>query len=75
MSTSARTRLLSTRAEGLCLVLFTACGWGASWPQTKFLLSELPPFTMRGTCGLFGTAFAILVALARGERMAPPKGR
>ena len=30
---------------------------------------------MRGTCGLFGTAFAILVALARGERMAPPKGQ
>ncbi len=64
---------LGSRAEGLCLVLFTACSWGASWPQTKFLLSELPPFTMRTFCGACGTLFALAVAIARREHLIPPR--
>jgi hypothetical protein len=31
----------------------TAIGWGLTWPVNKFLLSELPPLTLRG-----GTALA-----------------
>ena len=27
----------------------TSVGWGFNWPVTKYLLSELPPLTMRGT--------------------------
>ena len=72
MSTSVRPRFLGSRTEGLCLVVFTACSWGASWPQTKFLLSELPPFSMRLFCGTCGCAFAFAVALARRERLLPP---
>jgi probable blue pigment (indigoidine) exporter len=75
VSTSVRTRFLGSRAEGLCLVLFTACSWGASWPQTKFLLSELPPFTMRTFCGSCGCLFAIAVAMARRERLMPPRSQ
>ena len=75
MSTSVKTRFLGSRAEGLCLVLLTAISWGASWPQTKFLLTELPPFTMRGACGIGGVTFAVLVALARGEPLMPPPGQ
>ena len=76
MSTSAEGRgFLGSKAEGLCLVLFTACSWGASWPQTKFLLSQLPPFTMRAGCGAGGVVFAVLVALARRERLMPPRGQ
>jgi probable blue pigment (indigoidine) exporter len=59
----------------MCLVLFTACCWGASWPQTKFLLSELPPFTMRTLCGSCGVLFAIAVAVARREHLIPPRGQ
>jgi probable blue pigment (indigoidine) exporter len=55
--------------------LFTACSWGASWPQTKFLLSELPPFTMRTFCGSCGCLFAIAVAMARRERLMPPRSQ
>jgi hypothetical protein len=47
-------------------VLFTARGWGASWPRTRFLLSELPPFSMRLFRGSCGCLFAIAVALVRG---------
>ena len=76
MSTSAEgRRFFGTKAEGLCLVLFTAVSWGASWPQTKFLLSQLPPFTMRAGCGIAGVAFAVLVALGRRENLVPPPGQ
>ncbi len=76
MSTSAETnagRLISTRTEGLALLLFTACSWGLTWPQSKFLLTMLPPFTMRAACGVIGFSFAFLVAFLRGERLWPPR--
>lgn len=75
MSTSAEEPSFGTRAQGLCLVLFTACSWGASWPQTKFLLSELPPFTMRTLCGVLGTLFAAAFAVGRRENMIPPRAQ
>jgi len=59
----------------MCLVLFTACSWGASWPQTKFLLGELPPFTMRALCGGCGCVFAFAVAAARREDLRPPRAQ
>jgi probable blue pigment (indigoidine) exporter len=70
-----KTGFVGSRAEGLSLIVFTACAWGASWPQTKFLLSELPPFTMRTLCGTCGVAFAVAVALARRENLIPPPGQ
>ncbi len=54
-------------------MLFTACSWGLTWPQSKFLLTMLPPFSMRATCGVFGFVFAFAVAFARGERIWPPR--
>ena len=73
MSTSDKRRFLGTRTEGLCLVLFTACSWGLSWPQTKFLLTQLPPFTMRFACGVGGCLFAFAVAAIRREKLVPPR--
>jgi drug/metabolite transporter (DMT)-like permease len=61
------------RAEGVALLLFTACSWGLTWPQSKFLLTMLPPFSMRAACGLIGASFAFLVAFGRGERIRPPR--
>ena len=60
---------IGSRAEGLCLVLFTACTWGLTWPQSKFLLTMLPPFTMRAACGLAGGAFAFALAAAKREKL------
>jgi drug/metabolite transporter (DMT)-like permease len=56
-------------------VLITACSWGFAWPVTKFLLSELPPFTMRTACSAAGVAFAFAVAAARREALWPPPGQ
>ena len=56
-------------------MLITACSWGFAWPATKFLLSELPPFTMRTVCSAAGVAFAFAVAALRREALWPPPGQ
>lgn len=75
MSTSADAggRLISARTEGIALVLFTACAWGLTCPQSKFLLTMLPPFSMRGACGVAGFSFAFGVAFIRRENVWPPR--
>ncbi|MBN8928329.1 MAG: EamA family transporter [Rhodospirillales bacterium] len=77
MSTSAEGRrgFLGSRAEGLALLVFTGCSWGLTWPQSKFLLSLLPPFSMRATCGVAGCAIAFLLAALRREPLVPPRGQ
>ena len=66
-------RVPSERVLGLALLLLTACSWGLNWPVGKFLLSELPPFTMRAVCCAGATGFAFLLAGARREALAPPR--
>ena len=43
---------------GLMFLAITSVGWGFNWPVTKYLLSELPPLTLRGTTGVVGAAAA-----------------
>jgi drug/metabolite transporter (DMT)-like permease len=45
----------------------TSVGWGFNWPVTKYLLSELPPLTLRGTTGVIGALLLALLALARAQ--------
>jgi drug/metabolite transporter (DMT)-like permease len=71
----AAPRLPGSRAQGLALLLLTALSWGLTWPQAKFLLTELPPFSMRSVCGVGGAAFAFAVAALRRERLRPPRGQ
>ncbi len=66
-------RVPSERVQGLALLLVSACSWGFNWPVAKFLLSELPPFTMRAVCCVGAVAFAFLLAAMRGEALAPPR--
>src|SRR5258708_20619490 len=51
---------LAARAQitpaGLMFLAITSVGWGFNWPVTKYLLSELPPLTMRGSTGVVGAA-------------------
>jgi probable blue pigment (indigoidine) exporter len=63
------------RAEGLALLLVTACSWGLNWPVMKFILSEVPPFTARTLAGALALVFAVLLALRRGERLSVPRGQ
>jgi probable blue pigment (indigoidine) exporter len=74
VSTSAERHALpdAGRLQGLALLLVTACSWGLNWPIAKFLLSELPPFSMRAVCCATAVVFAFALAMARGERLAVP---
>ncbi|MBS0561007.1 MAG: EamA family transporter [Proteobacteria bacterium] len=61
------------RLEGLSLLLLTACSWGLNWPIAKFMLTELPPFTMRLVCCAGGVVFAYLLVVLRGENIRVPR--
>src|SRR3954465_11213011 len=58
---------------GLMFLAITSLGWGFNWPVTKYLLSELPPLTLRGSTGVIGAALLAALAVARGQslRVAP----
>jgi drug/metabolite transporter (DMT)-like permease len=47
----------------------TSIGWGFNWPATKFLLTELPPLTLRGVTGVLGALLLALLALVRGDNL------
>lgn len=53
--------------------MFTACSWGLSWPINKYLLTMLPPYSMRAVSGFLGCALAFLAAALRRERLWPPR--
>ena len=51
----------------------TSVGWGFNWPVTKYLLSELPPLTMRGTTGVIVASLLALLAILRGQSLRVPR--
>jgi probable blue pigment (indigoidine) exporter len=76
LSTSAEPRrallLDSARLQGLGFLLLTSLSWGLNWPVAKFLLSELPPFSMRALCCALAMVFAFAIAIVRGDRLSVP---
>ena len=54
---------------GLIFLAITSVGWGLNWPATKYLLSELPPLTLRGGTGVVGAALLALLAVLRGQTL------
>jgi drug/metabolite transporter (DMT)-like permease len=58
---------------GLMFLAITSVGWGFNWPVTKYLLSELPPLTMRGTTGVVGALLLALLALVSGQSLRVPR--
>src|SRR3990170_5409943 len=58
---------------GLMFLAITSVGWGFNWPVTKYLLSELPPLTMRGTTGVIGAGLLAALALFSGQSLRVPR--
>jgi drug/metabolite transporter (DMT)-like permease len=58
--------------SGLAFLLVTSVGWGLSWPITKYLLSEWPPLSARGTPGAVGALALALYAIATGVSLRVP---
>jgi drug/metabolite transporter (DMT)-like permease len=51
----------------------TSLGWGFNWPVTKYLLSELPPLTLRGSTGVIGAGLLAVLAVMRGQSLKVPR--
>jgi drug/metabolite transporter (DMT)-like permease len=54
---------------GLMFLAITSIGWGFNWPVTKFLLSELPPLTLRGVTGVLGAVLLAALAVIRRQSL------
>jgi drug/metabolite transporter (DMT)-like permease len=72
-TTTTRSRSRITSA-GLMFLAITSVGWGLNWPVTKYLLSEMPPLTLRGVTGVIGAALLAALALLRGQSLRVPTG-
>jgi drug/metabolite transporter (DMT)-like permease len=70
--TPARTHI---SPAGLMFLAITSVGWGFNWPVTKYLLSELPPLTLRGTTGVVGAGLLALLAVFSRQSLRVPRGQ
>jgi probable blue pigment (indigoidine) exporter len=58
---------------GLVFLGVTSVGWGLNFPIMKHLLTEWPPLSARGLCGIAGAAALALIALARRQSLGVPR--
>jgi drug/metabolite transporter (DMT)-like permease len=57
---------------GLLFLTITSLGWGLNFPIMKNLLTEWPPLSSRGLCGIVGAGLLALIAVAKGQRLTVP---
>ncbi|HLG85300.1 MAG TPA: DMT family transporter [Bradyrhizobium sp.] len=58
---------------GIAFLAVTTIGWGLNWPANKYLLSQLPPLTLRGGTGVVGAALLVCLAMLRGQSLRVPR--
>ena len=58
---------------GLVLLAITSVGWGLNFPIMKHLLTEWPPLSSRGLCGIVGAACVGAVCAARRQKLSVPR--
>src|SRR5882757_3083439 len=61
-----------TSPLGLIFLAIASVGWGLNFPIMKHLLTEWPPLSSRGLCGLVGAAALALIAVARRQNLRVP---
>ena len=57
---------------GLVFLAITSVGWGLNFPIMKHLLSEWPPLSSRGLCGIVGAAALALLRWRGGKASTCP---
>src|SRR4051812_22478258 len=57
---------------GLVFLTVASVGWGLNFPIMKHLLTEWPPLSSRGLCGIVGAAALALLAASRGQTLRVP---
>jgi drug/metabolite transporter (DMT)-like permease len=61
------------RSTWLLLAALTL-GWGFNWPTMKLALAQMPVWTFRGVCVVFGAAGLFLIARFNRLQLMPPRG-
>ncbi len=75
MTDSQPTPRAAITPAGLMFLAITSVGWGFNWPVTKYLLSELPPLTMRGGAGVIGALLLAATAVFSGQSLHVPRAQ
>lgn len=75
MTESKPTARARIAPAGLMFLAITSLGWGFNWPVTKYLLSEVPPLTLRGVTGVIGALLLAALALVRRESLTVREGQ
>ena len=63
-----------TSPLGFGFLAIASVGWGLNFPIMKHLLTEWPPLSSRGLCGIAGAIALALIALARQQTLRVPRG-
>jgi len=73
--TSAHSKTTSAAMSplGLIFLAITSVGWGLNFPIMKHLLTEWPPLSSRGLCGIVGAAALALIAVAQRQSLEVPR--
>ena len=71
--TSVKTATQRISPLGLIFLAVTSVGWGLNFPIMKHLLTEWPPLSSRGLCGIAGAGLLALIAVAQGQRLTVPR--
>jgi probable blue pigment (indigoidine) exporter len=58
---------------GFGFLAIASVGWGLNFPIMKHLLTEWPPLSSRGLCGIVGAAALALIAVARRQQLSVPR--
>jgi probable blue pigment (indigoidine) exporter len=58
---------------GLTSLAVASVGWGLNFPIMKHLLTEWPPLSSRGLCGVVGAAALALIAFVRQQQLSVPR--
>src|ERR1700748_171747 len=64
--TNARARLAPA---GVIFLAINSVGWGFHWAVSKYLLTTLPPLTVRGCTGVIGGLCLAVLALTQGQSL------
>lgn len=59
--------------SSLFFVLLVGLLWGLNWPAVKFMLTELPPVTMRALAFPCAALLLAIIVKAFGQRLLPPR--
>lgn len=58
---------------GFTFLIVASVGWGLNFPIMKHLLTEWPPLSARGLCGIAGAIALALIVRVRGESLKVPR--